>query len=50
MIEMFDRIDKKLIWQAMGTKTIDDDPQKRQKQIPKLVKAIMKEYPVQPMK
>ena len=50
MVEMFDREDKKLIWQAMGTKTIDDDPKKREKQIPKLVTAIMKEYPVNPTK
>ena len=50
MLEIFDVEDKKLIFQAMGTKVIDDDPNKRAKQIPKLVTAIMKEYPVEPIK
>jgi hypothetical protein len=50
MLEIFDREDKKLIFQAMGTKTVDQDPQKRQKQLPKLVAEIMKEYPVEPEK
>lgn len=50
MVEMFDREDKKLIWQAMGTKTINEDPQKRQKQIPKVVSQIMNTYPVKPIK
>jgi len=50
MIEMFDPDDKKLIWQAIGTKTVNDDPKKREKGIPKKVRAIMNEYPVKPLK
>ena len=50
MIEMYDKDDKKLIWQAIGTKTVSEDPKKREKGIPKKVEAIMKEYPVNPIK
>lgn len=50
MIELFDPKDKKLIWQAIGTKTVSEDPKKREKGIPKKVAAIMKVYPVQPIK
>jgi hypothetical protein len=50
MIEMFDKSDKKLIWQAIGTKTVNEDPKKREKGIPKKVAAIMKAYPVNPAK
>ena len=50
MIELFDPKDKKLIWQAIGTKTVSEDPKKREKGIPKKVAAIMKGYPVQPIK
>lgn len=50
MIELFDPKDKKLIWQAIGTKTVSEDPKKREKGIPKKVAAIMKVYPVNPIK
>ena len=50
MIELFDQAEKKLIWQALGTKRISDDPQKRERGIPKMVAAIMKKYPVKPIK
>ncbi len=50
MIEMFDKDDQKLIWQAIGTKTVSEDPKKREKGIPNKVAAIMKTYPVPPIK
>jgi hypothetical protein len=50
MIEMYDRVDQKLIWQAIGTKTVSEDPKKRETGIPKKVAAIMKTYPVPPKK
>lgn len=50
MIEFFDPINKRLIWQAIGTKTVNDNPQKRANDITKKVAAIMKKYPVQPKK
>lgn len=50
MIELFDPDEKKLIWQAIGRKTVSEDPKKRQKDIPKKVSAIMSKYPVKPLK
>lgn len=50
MIEFFDPDEEKLIWQAVGTKTVSEDPKKRETGIPKKVAAIMKKYPVQPSK
>ena len=49
IIEAYDPDDKLLIWQAIGTKTVSEDPKKRAKDIPKKVAAIMKEYPVKPV-
>ena len=48
-IEAYDKEDKKLIWQAIGTSEIDKDPKKREKHIPKKVQMIMLEYPVKPI-
>ncbi len=50
MIEVFDVVDKKLIWQAIGSKTISENPQVREEGIPDMVSAIMDEYPVKPIK
>ena len=50
MIEMFDPIEKKLIWQAIGKQTVSEDPQKRAKDIPKKVEMIMRAYPVKKVK
>lgn len=49
VIDVFDANKQKLIWEGVGTKTIDDNPQTREKNIPKAVKAIMNQYPVQPL-
>ena len=46
--DVFDAKDEKLIWEGIGTKTIDENPQTRDKNIPKAVKAIMSKFPVQP--
>ncbi len=50
VIELFDRVDKKLIWQAMGTQRVNEDPKKRAKDIQKKVGLIMRKYPVNPVK
>lgn len=50
VIELYDQKDKKLIWQAVGTKRVSDDRQKRAAEISKLIAAIMKKYPVEPIK
>jgi len=50
VIELFDRTDKKLIWQAMGTQRVNENPDKRAKDIQKKVGLIMRKYPVSPAK
>ncbi|MEE9462972.1 MAG: DUF4136 domain-containing protein, partial [Bacteroidales bacterium] len=46
--DVFDAKNEKLIWEGIGTKTVDDDPQSRDKNIPKSVKAIMSKFPIKP--
>jgi len=48
--DVFDHSTKKLIWQGVGSGTIDDNPNKRDRNIPKSVAQIMSYYRVQPMK
>ena len=50
VIELYDQVDKKLVWQAVGTKRVSDDRQRRAAEIPKFIAAIMKKYPVKPIK
>jgi hypothetical protein len=50
MVEMFDPVDKKLIWQSLGRQTVSEDPQKRAKDIPVKVERIMSKYPVKKLK
>lgn len=50
MVEMFDPTTKNLIWQALGTNTVNENPKKRAKDIPKKVDAIMSKYPVKKLK
>lgn len=47
--DVFDASKKQLVWEGVGTKTISENPQKREKSIPVAVKAIMAKYPVQPL-
>jgi hypothetical protein len=49
VVDVFDKAGKKLIWEGVGTKTVDDDPQSRDDSTPKAVAAIMKQYPVPPI-
>lgn len=46
VVDVFDTKTKKHIWQAIGMGSVDPDPLKREKEIPKTVKEIMKEFPV----
>ncbi len=46
--DVFDAKDEKLIWEGIGSKTLDENPQTRDKNIPKAVKAIMSKFPVKP--
>lgn len=47
--DIFDAKEEKLIWEGIGSKTVDDNPQTRDKSIPYAVKKIMAQYPVQPL-
>ncbi len=47
--DVFDAKDEKLIWEGIATKTVDENPQTRDKNIPKAVKALMSKFPVKPV-
>jgi hypothetical protein len=49
VIDVFDAKEQKLIWEGIGTKTVDENPQTRDKNIPKAVSAIMAQFPVKPV-
>ena len=48
--DVFDAKSETLIWEGIGTKTIDENPAKRDRNIPKGVQAIMAKFPVYPAK
>jgi len=50
VVSVYDAKKKELIWEAIGTKTIDDDPKSPEENIQKAVAKIMLEYPIQPEK
>ncbi len=50
VVDMYDNGTKELVWQGVLTKVITENPQKREKTIPKNVKKLMKKYPVKPSK
>ena len=50
VVDFYSTDTKKLIWQGLNTQTIKDKPEKRDKSIPKVVKKLMKTYPVDPVK
>ena len=47
--DVHDVQNKKLIWEGIGTKTIVENPEKREKTIPYAVKLMMSKYPVKPL-
>ena len=44
--DVFDSSTKKLIWQGVVTGEIDDNPKSRERNTPRVVKELMKKYPV----
>lgn len=50
VVDVFDAANKKLIWEGVGTKTIDDNPKNREKSIQYVASQIMARYPVNPVK
>ena len=49
VVDVFDKAGEKLIWESVGTGTVDDDPQTRDDSTPKTVAKIMAPYPVAPI-
>ena len=50
VVDVYDATGKKLVWQGVLTTIVNDKPQKREKTIPKKIKKLMREYPIQPIK
>jgi hypothetical protein len=50
VVAAYDATKKELIWKSIGQKTVDDDPESREKKVLKTVAKIMESYPVQPGK
>jgi hypothetical protein len=50
VIDFYDSGTKNLVWQGILTKTVTENPQKREKTIPKAVNKLMYQYPVKPIK
>ena len=48
VVDVFDQKTEKLIWEGIGSKTVDENPQNRERNIPKAVAQIMYYYPVRP--
>ena len=48
--DVFDKATEKLIWEGIANKTIEDNPQKREKTIPYTIAKMMMKYPVPPVK
>jgi hypothetical protein len=49
IIDVFDHQAKELIWQGVGAKTIDENPNNREENVQRAVKAIMANYPIKPV-
>ena len=49
VVDVYDAANKKLIWESVGSKTLDDNPSNKDKSVPKTVAAIMARYPIQPV-
>jgi len=50
VVDVFDKAEKKMIWQSVGQKTIEENPEKADRNTPKVAAAIMKPFPIKPIK
>ncbi len=50
VVDMYSNDSKELLWQGVITTVIKENPEKREKSIPKKVKKLMKKYPLKPVK
>ena len=48
--DVFDASEKRLVWQGVGSGTVDDNPSSRDKNIKQAVQKIMGQYPIPPSK
>ncbi len=46
VLDVFDGKSKDQIWQGVVTSTVSENPQKREKSIPKKITALMKKFPI----
>ena len=49
VMDVFDGESKKQIWQGIATSTVSENPDKREKTIPKKINALMNKFPVGPV-
>ncbi len=49
VVDVFNKTDKKLIWQSVGQGTVDENPNNREKGAAKAAAAIMKPFPIKPI-
>lgn len=49
VFNVFDEESKELVWQGVATKTVTENPDKREKTIPKAVSKLMKKFPIAPV-
>ncbi len=50
VVDVFDKATKKMIWQSVGQKTLAENPKKAESNTPKVAAAIMKPFPIKPIK
>ncbi len=50
VVDVFDKASKKMIWQSVGQKTIEENPKKADANTPKVAAAIMKPFPIEIIK
>ncbi|RLD62942.1 MAG: DUF4136 domain-containing protein [Bacteroidetes bacterium] len=50
IIDVYDAKNEKLVWESLGKKTIDENPKSRDQNVAKSVAAIMRPYPIAPLK
>lgn len=50
VVSVYDAKSKLLIWEAVGTATVDEKPETREVKLPKSINRIMRDYPVEPIK
>jgi len=50
LLNVYDGKSTELLWNGVANKTVEENPQKREKSIPKTVKKLLKKFPVKPVK